>query len=402
MHVALGILAAAVLAADSPPEGAAPRVSYDVKFLEMSGLEWRSGLYLRLEPVSRQGAATVWTASSDVVPLLVQCAKSCTNAPTQSADADAQAVFFDRSARKVVTEVKRAADGPVNHASYVGYAPKVKLEPEGVSTSISGRKLDQGVLAKVAMIDRQILEVHPLVLTEARESSTGSKGEKMSVTLEVPEIAGCEVAGEWLIPNDGVLVVSFGAHTTADKEGKATVRERLAVIAAKPSTDGAAMRTGYALPAAVAPRFHWTVPALPMPSMPSAVMPSRSLPQAMSAGGAPTPLPPLPEEVAPPTAFPDSLEPCASPQSKGSRSGDDEPDAKTHDPVSKRASYDEEPMCTNADSKIRTPAAGAAVGWLPVFMKALYSKVPLSAHVDIEINTDGRPSTVKMKITNQE
>jgi hypothetical protein len=402
MHVALGILAAAVFAADSPTECAAPRVSYDVKFLEMSGLEWRSGLYLRLEPVSRQGAATVWTASSDVVPLLVQCAKSCTNAPSQCADADAQAVFFDRSARKVVTEVKRAADGPVNHASYVGYAPKVELEPEGVSTSISGRSLDQGVLAKVAMIDRQILAVHPLVVSEARESSTGSKAEKMSVTLEVPEITGCEVAGEWLIPNDGVLVVSFGAHTTAEKDGKAKVCERLAVIAAKPSTDGAAMRTGYTLPTVVAPRFHWSVPTLPipMPAMPSAVVPSRSLPQAMSAGGAPTPLPPLPEEIAPPTAFPDSLEPCASPQSKDSKSGDDEPDAKTHDPVSRRASYDEESMSTNADSKVRAPAAAA--GWLPVFMKALYSKVPLSAHIDIEINTDGKPSTVKMKITNQE
>ncbi len=50
--------------------------------------------------------------------------------------------------------------------------------------------------------------------------------------LELPEIANQEVLGEWLIPNGECLLVSFGPHTEADKNGKAVVRERLAIIEA--------------------------------------------------------------------------------------------------------------------------------------------------------------------------
>ena len=50
--------------------------------------------------------------------------------------------------------------------------------------------------------------------------------------LELPEIASQEVLGEWLIPNGECLLVSFGPHTEADKDGKAVVRERLAFIEA--------------------------------------------------------------------------------------------------------------------------------------------------------------------------
>ena len=38
--------------------------------------------------------------------------------------------------------------------------------------------------------------------------------------------------GEWLIPRGEALLVSFGAHTVADKDGKAVVKERLAIIEA--------------------------------------------------------------------------------------------------------------------------------------------------------------------------
>ncbi len=50
--------------------------------------------------------------------------------------------------------------------------------------------------------------------------------------LQLPEIASQEILGEWLIPNGECLLVSFGPHTEADKDGKAVVRERLAFIEA--------------------------------------------------------------------------------------------------------------------------------------------------------------------------
>ena len=53
-----------------------------------------------------------------------------------------------------------------------------------------------------------------------------------SAQVQVPEIGRAEIAGEWLIPRDEVLLVGFGPHTVADKDGKAVVRERLAMITA--------------------------------------------------------------------------------------------------------------------------------------------------------------------------
>ncbi|MFO0890502.1 MAG: hypothetical protein U0790_15335 [Isosphaeraceae bacterium] len=53
------------------------------------------------------------------------------------------------------------------------------------------------------------------------------------VQVQIPEIGRGEIAGEWLIPRDEVLLVGFGPHTIADKDGKAVVRERLAVITAE-------------------------------------------------------------------------------------------------------------------------------------------------------------------------
>ena len=71
--------------------------------------------------------------------------------------------------------------------------------------------------------------------------SCGQADEASKVALEVPEIGSQEIAGEWLIPNDGILLVSFGPHTVADKDGKAVVRERLAIVEAMESSQSPAM-----------------------------------------------------------------------------------------------------------------------------------------------------------------
>jgi hypothetical protein len=54
--------------------------------------------------------------------------------------------------------------------------------------------------------------------------------------LEFPEIAREEILGEWLIPKDECLLVSFGPHIASDVDGKPIVRERLAIVEA--DTDG--------------------------------------------------------------------------------------------------------------------------------------------------------------------
>src|SRR4029077_5043872 len=100
---------------------------------------------------------------------------------------------------------------------------------------VSGRALDQGVLATLTLEDRQITAVHTVPLPEVVEPKAGEKGEKgpVNVTIQIPEYARTSVSGEWLIPRDGVLVVSLGVHTAADPKGKAVAHERLIVVEAE-------------------------------------------------------------------------------------------------------------------------------------------------------------------------
>ena len=137
-----------------------------------------------------------------------------------------------------------------------------------------------------------------------------------SAQVQVPEIGRAEISGEWLIPRDEVLLIGFGPHTVADKDGKAVVRERLAMITAEE----------IALPTPTADTEPLGIPRIPQQvarsaggsslPLPSPSLPSRSLPQGVNADGSPAALPPLPDDAAADPAPGDSTEPRPSPQSR--------------------------------------------------------------------------------------
>ena len=176
--------------------------------------------------------------------------------------------------------------------------------------------------------------------------TTGKDAEVGTVSVDVPEIGSQEVAGEWLIPNGECLLVSFGAYTVADKDGKAVVKERLAIV------DAEGTSVGVDLPIAgpgvvVPPPALSSSPArcrssprpclssstrtlqrkrsqddLPVPkvAMPVPAVPSRSFPQGIHADGKPADLPELPEdEPAIPTMNPPSRAQARRPRSHPSR-----------------------------------------------------------------------------------
>lgn len=132
-----------------------------------------------------------------------------------------------------------------------------------------------------------------------------------SAQVQVPEVGRAEIAGEWLIPHDEVLLVGFGPHTVADKDGKAVVRERLAMITA----------TEIAMPTVDADSEPMVLPR-PMPKvarpsvslLPQPALPSRSLPQGVHADGTPAELPPLPDDDKVAPSPDESAEPRPSPQ----------------------------------------------------------------------------------------
>ncbi len=107
-----------------------------------------------------------------------------------------------------------------------------------VSTDCA-RRTDEVIHAHLETIS----PASPCCTSSATATTCAKADESHAVAIEVPEIASQEVAGEWLIPKDGILLVGFGPHTVAGKDGKAVIRERLAIIEAEAVTDGAVQRT---------------------------------------------------------------------------------------------------------------------------------------------------------------
>lgn len=395
MRPIFALLALALLGADAPPS-AAP-IAYEIKYLEMKGLEWRSALHPRLQPVSRHDAATVWTSTREGASEIARKASKVIATPRVTANAMTRATFQTAKTRKVVTEMARLADGPVNHASYVAFAPRVEDETDGCFIAITGRTLEQGVLAKVKIEDKQVIRVHTLMLSEKLE---GKDSETLSPTLQIPECARNEVAGEWLIPTDGVLVVSTGVHTSADEDGKAVVLERLAILSAKVAEKASQANFGLVEPLRVdgpidlpvaatidvpgargLPDMSDTVVMFPMPAP---RMPSRTIPMPFDANGEPVPLPPLPDDhPTPPTSLPGSSEPCATPQVQKTPPDAPLPIKRSmlYDRESRQADFQDDECCAD-EPENRPDAKSARVGTAE---KPLRLRFPLNARTTLEI-----------------
>jgi hypothetical protein len=359
MSIALEWLAVVLagLAGTPEPKTDGPQITYQFQVIEVRGLQWREAAGHGLKPVTSRGGVTVWTAPRDFFTTLPEgTTKEIVAAPRVTAFAQAPAHVAIRKNHPFVTQVAWRGEGA---------APRETTETvrEGLTTTIAGRGIDQGVLARLVIEDTDIRSVHTLNLNSPAQASTTSAraadaetkkaglhaegaevccaddeanaahchgaqagscpGEKgtwtptRSAQVQVPEIGRAEISGEWLIPRDEILLVGFGPHTVADKDGKAVVRERLALISAEEVAPPTALNGSETpeLPRALR-RVAVTAPKLAIPAIPS-----RSLPQGVHLDGTPAELPPLPDDEKADTSAGDSSEPRPSPQSKKPQPG---------------------------------------------------------------------------------
>ena len=106
------------------------------------------------------------------------------------------------------------------------------------------------------------------------EKTVGKTEPKVNLQVQIPEVSHAKVDGEWLIPRDGILLVSLGVDTVADDRGKAVVRERIAVLEVAPASPG---------PALTQPHLEggrpWPAPSprLSMPATPARAVPGHEL-----------------------------------------------------------------------------------------------------------------------------
>jgi len=402
--------------------------------VESQGLGWREAVYSRLKPVTRQGAATVWTIPDDASTRLLSHltkdpAARIIQAPRVTSFSGAAATIQCRSNARLVTQ-----------AAWNGEEPAPAVAPENVRvgwhTTLIGRKLDQGILVQIVFEDTAIRALHHVEVQQSTEpkctaaevpercgfsgivgksggfiaiaqaalgkeaddeqdcdghnvgcesSEKRGKGpDVQKVSLDVPEIDTHEVVGEWLIPRGEVLLVSFGAFTVADKDGKAVVKERLALIEADLVTNAAPLAAPGPLKPAPAPVFTPPAASLPAPLpkivMPSPVMPSRTIPQGVHADGTPAELPPLPaDETETDSSASESSQPMPSPQTKKTQ----QPKPATDSGASK-AEFAQPKSPTLFLPSLFLPSRSVGFQFL-LPIKPLSFKLPLGQRLEIEI-----------------
>jgi hypothetical protein len=470
------------MAGASPKEAGAAPITYAVRMVETQGMGWREGVMAHLKPVTRQGAATVWTMPQHVMTQLVKEAMKdpvcrLTQAPRVTAFAGVPATIQCRANRELVTRVSWNWDESGPQAA----PEKVRL---GWHTTFVGRRIDQGVLVKLVFEDTHIRAVHRVKLgashapcCSASQSSVAAVSEPhgfegvvkagklvalpptgtspfevpdakrrcmesdgccqsakddallRTVAIDVPEIGGQEVAGEWLIPSGEFLLLSFGAYTVADTDGRAIVKERLAIIGAEEVTDPVALspvpmppppgliptpatpNATPTMPSASAPpaEFGPTAPAvrflvppplaptgttapLAAPSvkvpLPMPAVPARSLPEGYHTDGSKAALPPLPaDEMDGDSDSSDSSEPLASPQTKKSQRP-----KPTADPSAHKTALPRSKSTLPAPSGISFPNVFEGFQF-QVPLKSFSLKLPFNQKLDIEVR--GRVSSVR-------
>ncbi len=329
MNLVLGLVGLALIGAEGQR---APEIIYDVRVVTMHGLDWRREFFARLQPVANQHGATVWTTGLDTATTLAGRDPAALKVPRVTAASMTPAHVSNRTSRKIVNGSIRRADASIDHATRVAYTPQYDLIREGFMMTVAGRKLDQGVLACVILDETHIAAIHRLSMSETVKSQAccpeGKDGvaltkacadskETFSAKIEVPEIAQSSVAGEWLIPNGGALVVSLGPHSSVDENGKTEVAERLVLIEAAAKSDAAVVEAEFSFSGSLVPdqdQPKEQIPPQPL-AQPSKMppLPSQTLPRALKADGTEHALPPLPGEP-PPTTLPGTSEPAATPQ----------------------------------------------------------------------------------------
>ncbi len=229
-----GLIALALIGAANSPGPEPGVVVTQFRLMEMDGLAWRENVSDQFDLVGRQGPATVWTADKQVLPTLTALADRTLVAPKVTSRPEATASISAQVVRHYVAQLGRIADGPINHATHVAYPPDVQPLHDGFEARIACRPTEKGILARVDLDDAWFIAFHTAKRSETLVTNgNGDTPTDLTSQYQVPEVANCRVAGEWLIPKEGILVISLGARTVPVEKllgTRAEVRERIAII----------------------------------------------------------------------------------------------------------------------------------------------------------------------------
>ncbi len=212
-----------------------PAVLFDVRFVEMTGLSWRTELYDRLKPIGRQGPYTVWAVTEETFEELTRRGK-VVRAPRITAFADANASVLKRTEQTIVTGFRAAPPGGEPQPPEGNPKPVAKTEkiPDGLEVSLSGHRVDGGVLVRGKVEGSRIVSiVNSPVPSQAAGKGQGGGGD---LVVQVPEIIQSHFEGEWVVPVDSVLIIGLGVHRLPNGGIGTEIREQLVAFQAMDAT----------------------------------------------------------------------------------------------------------------------------------------------------------------------
>ena len=258
------------IARATSPEEPAGAIGFRIHLTDMAGLQWRKSTHNQLTPVCRRGTATAWTADRAVLEAIREAAGEVITAPTVCAHPDAPVHVESLASKSYVGDLKRVADGPPGKNTSVAFVPEVAKVSEGFGVDLSGHVEKGGIRARVDVSHAKVTAMHACAIADSVTNPETQEVRPVDAQIQVPEVLSTRLGGEWLIPEGSVLVVSLGAYTATDAQGKPEVCERLAVI--EPNASDEDKARAEATPAAALA----VIPAPPMPIGPSMLLPLAS------------------------------------------------------------------------------------------------------------------------------
>ena len=199
------------------------QTSFHIAVLEMDGLKWREKVVDRLELLEQVDSQSVWTVgSSKDADEIRNLAAVMTMAPKVTTFHRATATIKAEDTLNYVASVK-----PIQEGEGVAFMPKAQELKYGSKVEVTGTIRPEGILTKAVVSDRHLLGIDTS-LVKAHPKNNPSQA--INGTYQIPQLLKSEISGEWLVPNDGALVISLGTHTETGRFGFSKIRERLVVI----------------------------------------------------------------------------------------------------------------------------------------------------------------------------
>ncbi len=259
MGMATSLVALALLGSDPIPTPTIPAlpvesremITCQMQMTTVGGLAWRTAAYSRLTSIGQKGSSTIWIADRAFKADITggnDAQFQTVEAPKITTFNDATGTVMNRGPFQYIGDVERVADGPINQATKLAFSPKGASVEIGFTSQFTVRRLDQGVLAQIKVAETHISAMHRVGVSEfiyppQEEASTAltpagkqvfqhfikADAATVSAPLMLPEVASSEVEGEWLVPNDAILIISMGIDTVTAADGKSVVQERLAI-----------------------------------------------------------------------------------------------------------------------------------------------------------------------------